>query len=237
MGTADPDTGFALQPGDFVLHSGRRYAAVLIAGVFRPYFVHHDEDDHLDHYYLRELDHGEVFRPLAPGTAYEDIDGATHARDTGTHWVFSKASPDEMHDREAACRSFVHAIFQPEYDTLLTQVLSARTPERALSYRVQWDRFVKFRAVVEKCAVDELRKQFLGQEFSVHGHVSSCLASAITLQKLDSKADYHHVRAEVSRIVSSLSRHAYEFRVQQLARLKAEAEAEAKARSGEAEAQ
>ena len=52
-----------------------------------------------------------AFTPIAPHTTLEDIEGATHAWDDGTHWHFSHCSHDEHIDLAAETRTFAEQQF------------------------------------------------------------------------------------------------------------------------------
>ena len=124
----DPDApGYVLSPGDLVTKDGQHYAAVRIGGRFYAHWVDHVPEKHTRHYNLSDTEIGEIFRPLAPGTTFEDIDGATYAKDDGTHWHFAHASPGEQYDWTLNAEATLNAMFQPAINAALLAAASSIT--------------------------------------------------------------------------------------------------------------
>ena len=73
---------------------------------------------------------GYVYGPIHPDMAYEDVEGATYAHDTGTNWQFAHCSPHEQIDFAAAAEQFCFAAFQPHIDRAL-QLNSERSMAQA----------------------------------------------------------------------------------------------------------
>ena len=105
---------------------GYFHVAMLVSGVFRA-----------DARHPFKLDHGgwfvssvtsptrPIYYPIAPGTTVEDINGATHAHDDGTHWHFAHATPGQHHDTEAVIEALVIAHFQPRINRAIQAVAVA----------------------------------------------------------------------------------------------------------------
>ena len=90
------------------------HVAIKSGGVFHA--AQCSSDDAFDHsgvrgWRLYEVFHGDIYTPHAPGTTVEDVEGATYARDTGTHWEFSHCSPGEHIDFAADVRLFARGQF------------------------------------------------------------------------------------------------------------------------------
>lgn len=57
---------------------------------------------------------GIVYRPLHPSVTVHDVEGATHAIDTGTHWLFAHCSKSEHRDFAERVVSFAQTILNRE---------------------------------------------------------------------------------------------------------------------------
>ena len=56
---------------------------------------------------------GYLYQPLHPDMTFEDIEGATYAYDTGTHWMFAHCSPGEHTAFARDARAFAFDAFMP----------------------------------------------------------------------------------------------------------------------------
>ena len=76
---------------------------------------------------------GYVYGPVDPSTEFGDVEGATYAYDTGTHWKFAACSPQEQIDFAADVRTF--AIDQFAVAIAKAQVKVAEGDQRACEGR------------------------------------------------------------------------------------------------------
>ena len=172
---------FSLSTGDFVEAHGYRYAAMRVGGIFRAEPVHrsgrHDNDFTIDFQF-----HGEIFRPLAPGTTFDDIDGAKHAVDKDGYWHFSHASAAEHHEFADYC----------EFQGLMAvqNILNTKTAE--------------FMSNTGPLA-EEAKADFLAwRDFSVRiQHHARAFALKEVLGHFERNKHLHHARTIVGRAMSA----------------------------------
>lgn len=118
----DPSAVF----GDFV-HLGRsfKYFAIKTGAIFHVGLAAKSSGGHegqTEYYPYGISAVGEIYSPVHPSTTVADVEGATHAHDTGTHWVFSACSPGEHIEFAARAKLFATAQF---YNAVQTAQIKA----------------------------------------------------------------------------------------------------------------
>lgn len=100
------------------------YCAYKKSGVFHVKVCRGAWDHDGERYYYAAAP-GPVYYPIFPGTTLEDVEGATHAYDDGTHWHFAHASTGEHYDTEFVLEAMVVSTFQPVVNQALKSVVMA----------------------------------------------------------------------------------------------------------------
>ena len=71
--------------------------------------------------------YAELYFPIHSSMTREDIEGATHAWDDGTHWHFSHATPAEHHEFADFCETQALAAVQPILNDRIERYMVATT--------------------------------------------------------------------------------------------------------------
>ena len=181
---------------------------------------------------------GVAYQPIAPGQTLADIEGATWAHDTGTHWEFAHCSPAEHVAFAAEARTFAAAQFALRIAQAQIKALAAtnRTARDAAIARLE--ALVAFAEAVGAEAYRLVLAATLGH-FHRHPHhdhrraltagsIAAVLAAWKTAALTDAavRARRAAVTTDAAGVVSSLTTpHVIETRAARAARLAAEAKA------------
>ena len=158
----------ALVRADVVEYKGRYYAARLIGGAFEALGVHHQEPGgHTDKYDLGDHLHGTIYRPIAPGTTHDELNGAVYAFDNGTAWEFAHCTPEQHRDFAVRCVALARVQFQPLINRALAKRLEATNARARASAMKRADALKAFTAAVAAHVAKTVLAQVLG-----HYHVS-----------------------------------------------------------------
>ncbi len=191
---------------------------------------------------------GYVYGPVDPSTTFEDVEGATFAHDTGTHWKFAACSPQEQTDFAADVRTFAVDQFAVAIAKAQVKAVEAsNAPAQALAVS-KLKALVAFAEAVGTDCHDRVVKAVLGhyhrdphndhrRDLAVAG-IDAILATWLEAGKTDKaiRQDRSHVSTTASTLRAALmATHAIEWRHERAARLKAEKEAAESAPPGDAE--
>lgn len=102
---------------DAIQHNNRWYLVLKSGGRFHIRDAYHfpatdDEPEYIQ--IAAQRAPGIVYRPLHSSVTVHDVEGATHAIDTGTHWVFSHCSKSEHREFAERVVSFAQTLFNRE---------------------------------------------------------------------------------------------------------------------------
>ena len=135
IGTSEDIHG--LKESDMLLHGGVRYAVIKVGNSFSVVRPYHSEGDHLSQYEIGDIEHGVIYRPVHPDMTLGDIEGATYAEDTGTHWKFYHATPGQHYDWTLNAETTLVALFQSRLSSMLLEAASGTTvTQKSLSSSV-----------------------------------------------------------------------------------------------------
>lgn len=185
----------------------------------------------------------QLYFPIDPRTDETDWDGATSAKpnETNTGWLPSHCDADYHNDHELILESAIYGVFQAEVDkldldaatklrTLVRNPRDSSAGSRELAARLKLDNLLTVRRDLVNQVIGEARKKSLGwyqqnpRESHLHEEIASGLTAIIAAK--GSSQTYSDVSGETGRILTRLkTKHAYETRWDQKARLKKEAEA------------
>ena len=178
------------------------------------------------------------YRHIHPSTKIEDVEGARHAWDDGTHWHFAHCSPDEQVDLAAEVRTFTSE--QLSLAVASVQVKAIEATNAVLRGR----QIAEVKALIEfaeaasaqayKTVIGETLGHFHRNPHTDHLREQALEAYTVVLADWAEKgkvdrailAKHAAVRTHVTAVQSVLSTtHTIERRTTRVARLAAEAEA------------
>ena len=113
--------GWSIEKTDAILEDGKYYAAVRIGDIFHAMQI-------LEYVSYLTSPHGgpgELYRPIHPEMKVSDINGATKAVDTGTHWKFERATKAQHYDIEATAEGLFVSHWQPVINRAMLAVYTA----------------------------------------------------------------------------------------------------------------
>ena len=104
-----------LRQVDALNDNGTYYAVVRNNGVFHAIYPGQEwSHEGAQAYSPTVFYHAYLYQPIHPSMTLADVEGATYARDDGTHWTdFSKEAPGQRHEAEAYAQAKLIAHFQP----------------------------------------------------------------------------------------------------------------------------
>ena len=183
---------------------------------------------------------GEIYAPVHPSTTVADVEGATHAHDTGTHWVFSACSPGEHIEFAARAKLFATAQF---YDAVQTAQIKA-TEVSPTNQVAKSGAVAKVKALLDfsQAVGDSVQKTVLAATLGHYHadpnphHEPTLTTNAIKAVLADWKqkaltdtavrAARAHITADAGAVVTELAKpYKVEWRHERVARLAAEAKA------------
>ena len=97
LGNRHDQSGRRIPTDATIQHDGQHFVVLKEGGTFHLRKVHVSHDNTHVVFALSDS-YGSLFRPIAPGTTWDDVEGAVHAHDTGTHWRFAHCTPAEHVD-------------------------------------------------------------------------------------------------------------------------------------------
>ena len=126
---------------------------------------------------------GILYGPVHSSMTIEDVEGARHAIDTGTHWVFSHASPAEHHEFASLCEAQALLAIQPALNFQVAEFMS-RTGPLAVDARAK---FQSWRAFAERTQ-----------------HFARTYALVKPLGHWERNRDLHHMRSIVGKAMAAV---------------------------------
>ena len=176
--------------------------------------------------------------PVAKGVTIADVDGATVAHDTGTHWEFRHASEGTHRDLGLTHEQGVQIVFQDELDGLNAEIMGLDprdAPHRRK--RVEYLALVQIKANVKELVVKAHHAQHLGHYHQdAHPddpHILTAIKAGLAHVKTESTALWRRGGTAIGRIETAVAKRAAQAYMtrQQIADAKAKAAAAAEAES------
>ena len=123
-----------IAPSGVIMANGYPHAAVREPALVGTFHLSYIKEYSPGNFWFVDTEHaGIIHQPIHPSMAPEDIEGATYAHDTGTHWMFAHCSPAEQLDFAAQAEHFCYAAFQEQIHRALNSgQTGANTKARAL---------------------------------------------------------------------------------------------------------
>lgn len=189
-------------------------------------------------YQRRSINLGDftIYFPVHPSTTLDDINGATHAYDDGTHWHFAKASPEQSHELLHHTTSLIHSSLDPYALRSTNKALTAMTSGRVSVAQVNLATANAFHLFEDECktqALSLLKSNILGHYHSQSEHptrqlTTESIRKALSVWKEKASSDNsvlvnrNYIKNSIAELLVSLEQnHTFETAAQRRVRLAA----------------
>ena len=222
---------------DSISHDGKLWVPILSGGAFhlRPLRTAHSGPGYD---LVSPKAHGYLYRPVDPSMTFADVEGATYAHDTGTHWQFAHCSPDEQVDFAALARTYAVQQFFPAITRVQAKIAMATNATARAALVGKLGALLDFATAVGEAVYETVIGETLGHwhRNPHHDHRRDLAVAAIAsvlaewkkagLTDQAAAARRLNVTTDAAKVTTALTEtHTIEWRHARAARLAAEAKA------------
>ena len=193
--------------------NNKRYVVINAEGVFHLDECH-SEWDHGDYVGYHVSKYGTVlYTPIHSSMTYDDIEGATHAVDDGTHWHFYHGWKSEHQDFLLQLDAVIVGLFQPTIDSAMSKIVMATRPAVKTIAETKYKSLIKYRNDILDEAAKASKKIHMGyygkNKHSDEGHLHAHIREAVAAVKLDwatnNQTDWRNVSAFATALGNTLA--------------------------------
>lgn len=181
---ADPDAHWLIPDNALVTGSdGTKYAVLRDGKTNGPFHLMPvaSDDNGKTHYLVVENGYFYTYQPIHPSVTPEDVQGATHAVDDGTHWLFYHASEEQHHEMALHLEALTLAAFQPQIEQAVISRFGAIDTAGINTTTAKLTGLMEFRNDVFKIAKRKFYTEVQGHyHLNDHlGHFRSLISGAV----------------------------------------------------------
>lgn len=156
---------------------GEKYGVIERGGVFHAAALDGPVSKRIDgrqyeglYFFAEYQPDGVIHTPIHPSMTLDDVEGATHAEDDGTHWHIGHASAGSHNDLEAIAEALLLTHWQPRINAAISKaIMAADVTARTLAHN-KMQALTMFSAEGQTAIQTALRSRTLGHHVREQRH-------------------------------------------------------------------